>query len=395
MKETENELKDASLFEISDLIAEYLSGELSPRQQERLDEWLNEDESHQTLFDSICSKATIHAKYDTYREDNSDSAFLKFAVRRRFHKFRYTIRIVGAVAAVLALMFGGWLFYQTPEDTTQTALLQTKIVPETKVAQANKPLLKMYTGEELVIDSSGYVAEHIDENNLTQFDNQTESDSKPAIKFNEMVVPSMCDFYFTMNDGTKVWMNANSSVRYPVTFANNERTIYVSGEVYLEVARDVNRPFFVEVEGMRIAVLGTSFNVRSYADEDEVSVTLVEGKVKATIQSKNYNLTPGKQLLLASDANGVADVSIANIDVNDVTAWMKGYYVFKKSRLSEVAATLRNWYGIDIEFNTSKSRAIEYTGVINKNEPIEVFISRLREVSSVRSVRKDDKLYIY
>lgn len=389
MKKTENGVDNSSLFDISDLIKEYLGGELSQDQQSRLDDWLQEDEAHMSLFDSICSKATIQSKFQDYKESDSSTAYYKFRLRRRANKVRRLVQVATAAAAVLALLFMGWQFQQDPiKDIQMAQQVQTPNEENTKITHPNKPLLKMYTGEEFVIDSSGYVAKEIS----TQFGEKNKSDIEPETLYNEMVVPSKCDFYFTMNDGTKVWMNANSTVRYPVSFAKNERTIYVSGEVYLDVAKDEGRPFNVELEGMRVAVLGTSFNVRAYADEKKRTVTLVEGKVKATIQSKDYDLRPGKQLTLDSDINGV---SIADVDVNDITAWTRGFYVFKKSSLSEVASTLQNWYDIDIVFNTQKSRDIEYTGVINKNEPIEVFTNRLREVSNVRFVQKENKLYIY
>lgn len=395
MREIENEFKDSSLFEISDLIGEYLGGELSSEQQARLDEWLNDDEGNRVLFESICSKATINSKFKSYKDNDSYSAYLRFAARRKTQQTYYFIRIVGTVAAVLALLFAGMLLLNKPMEVDHLAQLDTEAVEEIEKASPNKPILKKYTGEEVVIDSSGYIAEYADENLTAQLEEQAQSKSNLETVYNEMFVPSKCDFYFTMNDGTKVWMNANSSVRYPVLFAKNERTIYVSGEVYLEVFEDASRPFYVEMEGMRVAVLGTSFNVRAYPNESSQFVTLVEGKVKATIQTRDYNLTPGKQLTHVTDLNGINGVSIATVNVDDITAWKRGYYVFKKSSLLEVASTLQNWYDMDIVFNTQQSREIKYTGVIYKDEPIEAFVNRLRAVSSVRCVIKENKLYIY
>lgn len=393
VKKTENELKDSSLFEISDLIAEYLGGELSPTQEARLDEWLNEDENNQKLFDSICSKATVNSKLKTYQKNDSYSAYLRFVAKRRALKARVVIRMFGAAAAVIGLLFVGWQLQQKPVDAVQMADVEIEETTKARAIAPDKPLLKKYTGEEFVIDSSGYIAEN--EIAFDEFGEQAQSKMQLETVFNEMIVPSKCDFYFIMNDGTKVWMNANSSVRYPVSFAQNERTIHVSGEVYLEVSKDSKRPFYVEMDGMRVAVLGTSFNVRSYADENTQSVTLVEGKVKATVQSRDYSLMPGKQLTSKSDLSGTAGVKITNVDVNDITAWTRGYYVFKKSKLSEVAATLKNWYDIDIVFNTLNSREIEFTGVINKNESLDFFVKRLTDVSSVRCIIKENKLFIY
>lgn len=395
MRKIKNEFKDSSLFEISDLIGTYLGGELSPDQQARLDQWLNENENNKVLFESICSKATIDSKFQSYKDSDSYSAYLRFVAKRKALRTYYYIRVIGSIAAVLALLFASLLLLNKPMEIDQLAQLDKSAVEEIERTYPNKPILKKHTGEEVVIEESGYIAEYADESLAVQFDEQTEAKSNLETVYNEMFVPSKCDFYFIMNDGTKVWMNANSTVRYPVSFAKNERAIYVSGEVYLEVSKDVNRPFYVNMEGMKIAVLGTSFNVRAYANESSQFVTLVEGKVKATIQTKDYNLTPGKQLVHETNLDGVDDVSIASVNVDDVTAWKHGYYVFKKSSLIEVASTLQNWYDMDIVFNTQQSREIKYTGVIYKDEPIEAFVNRLRAVSSVRCVIKENKLYIY
>ena len=121
-------------------------------------------------------------------------------------------------------------------------------------------------------------------------------DSITADNYNTLEVPLKCDFRFTMSDGTKVWINAGSTLKYPAKFAADSRTVYASGEIYLEVAKDAERPFYVVVDGITVKVLGTSFNIRAYADENETKVTLLEGKIAAQINDKEYTLTPGKQL---------------------------------------------------------------------------------------------------
>lgn len=138
----------------------------------------------------------------------------------------------------------------------------------------------------------------------------------------------MCDFYFILSDGTKVWMNAASSLRYPVKFAADSRTVYASGEIYLEVAKDSRRPFSVVVDGMKIEVLGTCFNVRAYPHENETKIVLAEGKVTARVGGKKYTLAPGNQLSL-EDVSG--KINIRQVDVADVLAWKRGFYVFKNA----------------------------------------------------------------
>ncbi len=194
----------------------------------------------------------------------------------------------------------------------------------------------------------------------------------------------MCDFQFILSDGTKVWMNAASSLRYPVKFAADSRTIYVSGEVYLEVAKDTCRPFSVVTDGMRIEVLGTCFNVRAYPHEQETRITLAEGRVAARVGEKKYTLIPGNQLSLEESSE---KINIRSVDVDEVLSWKRGFYVFKKCNLAEVASTLQCWYDVEIVLKGEVAARTTYTGVVNKEETIEVFLARLEKVSDVKYSR--------
>ena len=164
------------------------------------------------------------------------------------------------------------------------------------------------------------------------------------------------------------------------------------GEVYLEVAKDPERPFYVELDGMEIAVLGTCFNVRAYPREQQTRITLAEGKIAAQIGGKNYTLTPGHQLCLEEKSGSI---NIHSVDVDDVLAWKRGFYVFKKSRLADVASTLQCWYNVEIMMTSDVSTTTTYTGVVNKEEPIEVFMQRLEEVSAVKCERRNNTIVIY
>lgn len=202
----------------------------------------------------------------------------------------------------------------------------------------------------------------------------------------------MCDYHLVLSDGTKVWLNAASTLRYPARFAADSRVVYVTGEVYLEVAKDENRPFYVVTDELEVKVLGTCFNVRSYPGEKTASVTLAEGKVETQIADKSYRLRPGEQLRLEEYFGGV---SVVEVNTDEALAWRRGYYVFRKSRLAEVTSTLQHWYGVHIELTGELQRNTRYTGVINKEEPVEVFLKRLKEVAGVSWERNGNTIFIY
>ena len=229
----------------------------------------------------------------------------------------------------------------------------------------------------------------VDEEGRMQYDRADSVGTEMV--YNTLTTPSQCDFTFTLADGTKVWMNAKSSLRYPVAFQGKERVVYAEGEIYLEVARDEKHPFFVMLNGMKVEVLGTSFNVNSYADENYTEVTLVEGHVAAYVDDKSYDLLPSRQLRWDKESESV---DIRTVNVNDYIAWKKGQYVFKGRSLEEVAKVLERWYDMEIIFENEKSKKTVYTGVINKEENFDAFVLRLRETSSLSCRMESNRLYI-
>ncbi|MDE5610450.1 MAG: FecR domain-containing protein, partial [Odoribacter sp.] len=329
------------IFELSELISGFLAGTLSEEQHVQLEAWLAEKEEHRALFDRICSEQTLREKMNRYRSEEVQFAFQDFVRRRQRLTFRRRM-MQWAACAVLLLSLGGvwWQWRSVEPEMPGEVLAQKEVATDTA---GRRPVLILASGEQILMPEAGMEAE----------DSELEQRfgiEKPALESQEEVyhtveVPSMCDFHFTLSDGTKVWMNAVSSLRYPVTFAADSRTIYVSGEVYLEVAKDARRPFSVVVDGMRVEVLGTCFNVHAYPHEQETKITLAEGKVAAHIGTESYALVPGKQLSLEKASGGIA---IRSVDVDDVLAWKRGVYVFKKCNLAEVVSTLQCWYDVEI-----------------------------------------------
>lgn len=380
-------------FELSGLISGFLSDTLSPKQREELDSWLAGSGERRALFERICAEQTMRDKFHSYRQGDVPSAFQNFLRKRRQLTFRRRVYRWSACAVLVLALGGAWLQW----EAMKLKSLPGEVLSQEGTPDSNdrRPVLTLASGVQIVIPEGGLISKDTlagrqmtAENVLEQY---ADTFSHPELIHNTVSVPPMCDFHFTLGDGTKVWMNAASSLRYPVKFASDSRTIYVSGEVYLEVAKDSRRPFSVVTDGMRIEVLGTCFNVRAYPHEIETRVTLAEGKVAARVGEKKYTLTPGNQLSLEE---GSGKVKIQAVDVDDVLAWKRGFYVFKKANLAEVASTLQCWYDVEIVLKGEVAARTTYTGVVNKEEALEVFLSRLEKVSDVKCVREGNVVFI-
>jgi hypothetical protein len=244
----------------------------------------------------------------------------------------------------------------------------------------NKAILKLADGSEIVLDDSrkgeiahqqnisinktqnGQVIYQLDDTNTpTRQSNQT------VIQYNTIQTPRGGQYEVVLPDGTRAWLNAASSLKYPVLFSGNERRVELNGEAYFEVAKDASKPFFVKTASQTIQVLGTHFNVNSYTDEQSVKTTLLEGSVKINFNNLNagIKLSPGEQAV--NHAGNVA--IIHNADVDEALAWKNGKFLFRNTDLQTIMRQLSRWYDVDVEYE-GKTIIRHYKGRISRNVPV-------------------------
>ena len=380
LKEEQDKIKET--LSISDKISDILSKELDVGSQHVLDSWLAQNEQNKALFNKICSDNTIREKIYNYKNSDAEQAFNDFLKARKQRSNRRIYYRFLSGAAVIAICFGFWALIRIQEQETQN-LQVTETEQQLSDMPANKPVLTLGDGTRMNVWGDNLYFKETEKGQKIMLGDSLLSqkeDSITADSYNTLEVPLRCDFNFTMSDGTRVWINAASTLKYPAKFAADSRTVYASGEIYLEVAKDAGLPFYVVVDGITVKVLGTSLNIRAYADENDTKVTLLEGKIAAQINDKEYTLTPGKQL---KRDKTFGETSVRTVDPAEIVSWTRGYYIFKKARLQEVVNTLKNWYGVNIMLSSGASDII-YTGVVNKEEKLEVFLRRLEEVSNVK-----------
>ena len=382
------------LFEISALIYKSLSGDITREEQLMLDAWKNASERNLELYEKICSDKVMQDKIKLYSGSNVQTAFDSFIRRREKKNTRRRLVVrISRYAAIIALPLFVVLFYFNRAEIGDGLLeLSENTVP----VKRNAPVLTLSNGQEMILYNQDITLNEENGVRITMkttggMQYNTSDSTKSEMVYNTLTTPSQCDFMFTLADGTRVWLNAKSSLRYPVAFTGNERVVYAEGEIYLEVAKDRKHPFFVVLNGMKVEVLGTSFNINSYADENFAEVTLVEGHVAAHVDDDSYDLLPNRQLRWDKENQSV-DIKMVN--VNDYIAWKEGHYIFKGRMLSEVAKVLQRWYDVEVVFEDEESAKVIYTGVVYKEENFDVFIQRLRETSSLSCRMEGDKLYV-
>ncbi|GEP98086.1 hypothetical protein CCY01nite_43460 [Chitinophaga cymbidii] len=222
-------------------------------------------------------------------------------------------------------------------------------------------------GRQIVLDSleNGIVATEGD--NSARLDNgqlvyETGSGSDPGTRYNTMQTPNGREFQVTLPDGSRVWLNAASAVRYPVPFPENERKVEVSGEVYFEVTPDPQRPFRVQIDDRaEIEVLGTRFNINAYKEEESLRATLLEGAVRFRGKAEQVVLKPGQQARLSAKLE-VKD----NVKTDKIMAWRNGLFNFEGMRLDEVMRQLGRWYDMEIVYQ-GKVPEVEFYGDLDRH----------------------------
>jgi ferric-dicitrate binding protein FerR (iron transport regulator) len=191
----------------------------------------------------------------------------------------------------------------------------------------------------------------------------------------------------TLNDGTIVWLNSESSLRYPVAFVGNQRRVEITGEAYFEVAKDETKKFIVESNGVSTEVLGTHFNVNTYQSEHDVKITLLEGAIKVRKGLITGILKPGQQAEVTDDIRVTS-----NVDMDAVMSWKNGFFHFANTSIPELMKQISRWYDIDIVYNSVITQR-QFGGEISREASLSEVLKILNK-SKVKCRLEDNKLII-
>jgi ferric-dicitrate binding protein FerR (iron transport regulator) len=295
-------------------------------------------------------------------------------------------RWAAAAAVVCTLSAGGWYLFNAgnKDDAAKKIVAKADVMPGTKKAQ-----LQLGDGTVKQLDStSTLILEEEDGTRINKGNGKLvySANGEPAnaVVFNTLITPRGGEYQLELPDGSKVWLNAASSLRFPTRFTGSERTVYLTGEAYFEVAANVKQPFSVQLEnGSKIAVLGTSFNIMAYNDEEIINTTLVTGKVKVFAPGgKSAVLAPEQQAVINRTNSGLA-VDEAYID--KAIAWKSGLFEFDDDDISTVMRQLARWYDVDVKFK-GEIPDKHYTGSIRKQSTLSQTLSILKKAGIQYSI---------
>lgn len=376
------------------LVDRYITGDCSAEEQEQL-KWLLEDPAYIEQLATIMDQQLeqLQATDSDFPETTSR---IQEAVVARISNSQaeetenqkrgivYMIRKWAVAASIIAaLSVLAFFFFNKSSDTSPLAQQPTG-EPSTIEAGKDGAILTLVDGSTVVLDSMG--------NGLVTTQNGTkvllrngqlvydQANSDVVINgYNSMSTPKGRQFKMVLPDGTKVWLNAASSIRYPIVFTGNDRKVDITGEAYFEVAKNKNKPFIVATHsGTEIEVLGTHFNINSYDNEETINTTLLEGSVRVSNKEGRIVLTPGQQ---AQSTNTALTVK-KQVNVAQVMAWKNGQFDFNNASLREVMRQLERWYNIEVEYAPGVKN-YEFVGKMDRELSLQEVLKGL-EMSEVR-----------
>lgn len=364
-------------IQFSHLFHKYIKGEANAEEVDRLMEMISQAEYDPRL------KALLEDAWIQYSDELSvlsqdeSAAILEKVLHTEAvipeRKRSSVYRIFGWSAAAAVVLTAGllWLFNNQQSVKTAPAQIASNNTKKDISPGSNTAVLMIGEGSMVVLDSASdglldrsVSGQIIKQDSLISYRHVQHTGG--SVRYDKIVTPLRGTYQLELSDGTKVWLNAASSLRFPVVFTGDVRTVEVTGEAYFEVAHNPNKHFLVKVmnnrneEPVDVLALGTGFNVNAYGDDDHMRTTLVNGIVKVSVGGKEQTLKPGQQLTVGDKEK----MELKKVDTDRVVAWKNGIFDFEEDHLRDILRQLGRWYGVQVEGHVPDKYL---TGVVRRN----------------------------
>lgn len=382
---------------IIQLAIDYSKGELSVQAKLELEELLAESKENRSIFDSYREKYHKARSVAFLSQMDEEKAWgrIRGSIKKPEKKSR-KLHLWIPYAAAIAILISVSTFFLTQH---QEKVLSSKEYNFSELAQvgSRKAFLTLANGskvtlheeiEQQIAEADGTKITKDSANNITYLAN---ADTKQELLYNTINVPRGGEYSLTLSDGTKVWLNSDTELRYPVKFSKDKRDVYLVGEAYLEVAHNKEAPFTVHTHDSEVVVLGTKFNISSYEDQEFIATTLVEGSVQINNLTSTEILEPGDQSMIV---RGSSRIDIAKVDTGLYTSWVNGVFEFENMELEYIMAQLGRWYDVKFFFKEEQQKHIRFTGAIKRDKPFEFMLEMIEQVEQVKFSVKDEHIIV-
>lgn len=366
--------------EALDLLERYERGEATDAEKQLVEAW----------FLSLGEREDAGLSDD--REAALSRQLWKAIQRKKRSSFRYTRWLVAA--AVIGVAATAVWFYLPVTRVTKKVNCLAAAMPG-----GNHAVLTLAGGRRLVLDSMAIGNTVAQENGVVRKRTDGEISYTSGLQqqvnsteYNTLSTPKGGQYTITLADGSRVCLNAGSTLHFPAQFDKIHRTVTLEGEAYFDISANPHAPFIVQSAGQQVRVLGTGFNIRAYADEASVKTTLVTGKVAVnhTASGAVKLLSPGEQ----SRIHAGAAIDVAMVDTDEVIAWKEGYFAFTRVRLRDALKEISRWYNISFVYDEGLPADVQISGTISKYESALQVLHKIELLGEVQFTARDTHVYV-
>lgn len=381
------------------LIEKYQTGTITNDELKQLNEWYHtfDDREAELLTGKTEVQLTTDIRERLMKTIQEAPVYSLHQSRRKWYFAAAAILLVFLTATVYRLT--------TTDSSSANSLAETSAgsVVTDLAPGGNKAILRLADGSAIILDSAAdgtlseqgnIKVEKLSNGLLAYTIGGKQLTANDAAFYNTISTPRGGQYQVTLSDGTKVWLNAASSIRFPVFFAGNERRVEITGEAYFEVAKNINKPFKVKTTASEIEVLGTHFNINAYEDEAAVKTTLLEGMVKVSVPGtagKNTSrfLQPGQQSGISKE--GTISV-LNNADTEEALAWKNGRFQFKSADIKSILRQISRWYDVDVVYKGNVN--LHFTGQLKRDEYVSKVFEKLALTGEVHFKIEGKKIIV-
>ena len=363
--------KEKNIFQLARIIAASLKGNANDEEQRTLREWLSVSTRNKKIYDEFKDGKRLEQKIVESQQINWKNDYQHFITKRQRTRKNRRMKTIIRYAAILTLPIVAAGIFLLQKNDRQTIVSISEVIKPGE----HKAVLITGGGERITLSDStlspiqeqnGMIV-NVTNNKVSYILPEDSLCTQGSPIFNTLQIPRGGEHFLTLADGTEVWLNAETEIRYPVQFTGDKRVVYLDGEAYFTVAPDKNKPFTVVSTHASVSVLGTQFNFRAYPDERDVQTTLVSGSV--IMQSEKYKqqikLVPGEQGVLEKNS---AKLMKQEVNTYLYTAWKDGRFAFRDARLEDLFNILARWYDLSVFYQSPEAKDIRFTGDLNKTD---------------------------
>ncbi len=361
------------------LIIKKLNNTLSPKEKVIFSNWYNESAKHRDFFNSV---------KNNYNQELNDvdveKAWLKIqnnlkepTQKRYYWGYAAAAVLVGAISIAYFLK-DSFSFTSSEKEPEPVIMANTPISPGT-----DKATLTLSDGSSVVLEKGNAYQEGNVSSNGEEIVYNPSGESTGHIAYNYLTIPRGGQFYVKLSDGTEVWLNSESQLKYPTSFVKGQlrQVELVYGEAYFDVSPSKQHggsKFKVLNQAQEIEVIGTEFNIKAYKDELDIYTTLVEGKVAVSANNSSRVLKPNQQSKLNKENH---TITVANVDVYNEISWKDGVFSFREKPLKEIMKIISRWYDVDVVFENKELESLKFKGTLDKQQSVEEILSIMKSTT--------------